>query len=119
MAFSKGKIYKFEVYRQGEQIDFDFSINNLEQPTCNIKTKSKITIINKKRNLKLTYLMEETYIVTSIDSICPELNGYTRLKEKNNLVKKKVKNHILDWNLENRILPANDEIDIFKELEWK
>jgi Cu/Ag efflux protein CusF len=114
--FYGGQDLRFDVYKQGMNIEAYFKTEDGKQYIDKIKYEFKVCLFNRTKNVKLTYLWDKEYISKKIDTQERNLDSLTHLTERANFFQKKINNDYVDWEEENKYLPI--DIAVLDGFHW-
>lgn len=105
--YYNGRDLRFDVYKQGMNIEAYYKSQEGKQYIDKIKYQFKVCLFNRTKNVKLTYLWNKEYVSKNIDNETRDFNKFTHLTERANFFQKKIKNATINWEEENKVLPLN------------
>ena len=105
-----GKDLRFDVFKQGMNIEAYFKTIDGKQYIDKIKYQFKVCLFNRTNNVKVTYLWDKEYFSKEIDKKERDFDSYTHLTEGANFFQKRIHNENVNWKEENKYLPLEEHL---------
>ena len=114
--YYNGKDLRFDVFKQGMNIEASFKTIEGHQYIDKIQYQFKVCLFNRTNNVKVTYFWNKEYFAKNPDTEIRDFNKYTHLTERSNFFQQKIFNKDVNWENERKYIPFED--NILEGMQW-